>query len=191
MDRRKALKNIGLTTGFVVATPSLLSLLQSCKSDAATWVPEYLTADEGAVVKSLVDIFLPKTDTPSASDVNVPQFIDVYMKDVPSTEEQQEMRGKFDKLIAKLKADYGENLGKVTEENYKAVLDTYLAKGEKTGDDKDIAEIIGNLKWMSINAYRNSELVGETILAYDPVPGAYIGCAPLQELTGGKSWSLS
>lgn len=191
MDRRKALRNIGLTTGFVVATPSLLSLLQSCKSDVATWAPEYLTADEGLVVKSLVDIFLPKTDTPSASEVNVPQFIDVYMKEVPMPEEQQEMRSKFDKLIAKLKADYGENLGKVTEENYKAVLDTYLAKGEKTGDDKDIAEILGNLKWMTINAYRNSEVVGETILAYDPVPGAYIGCAPLQELTGGKSWSLS
>lgn len=191
MDRRKALRNIGLTTGFVVATPSLLSLLQSCKSDVATWVPKYLTADEGLVLKSLVDIFLPKTDTPSASEVNVPQFIDVYMKEVPSAEEQQEMRAKFDKLIAKLKADHGENLGKVTEENYKAVLDTSLAKGERTGDDKDIAEMLGNLKWMTVNAYRNTELVGETILAYDPVPGGYTGCAPLQELTGGKSWSLS
>ena len=42
---------------------------------------------------------------------------------------------------------------------------------------------------MSINAYKISETVGETVLAYEPVPGSYF-CGDLNELTGGRSWSL-
>ena len=35
MDRRKALKNMGLALGYTVATPTLISIVQSCKKDAA------------------------------------------------------------------------------------------------------------------------------------------------------------
>jgi len=42
---------------------------------------------------------------------------------------------------------------------------------------------------MTIKAYKNSEEVGENILAYDPIPTAYY-CGDLQELTDGKSYSL-
>lgn len=190
MDRRKALRNIGLTTGFVVATPSLLSLLQSCQTDVQNWQPEYLTVEEGVVLTGLVDTFLPKTETPSASEVNVPQFIDIILKDVVSVEEQEQKKKSMTALIEKVKADYNADLNKVTEEDYQKLLDSYLSGDEKTGTDKEIADLLNSVKWMTINAYRNSELVGETILAYDPVPGTYIPCGDLQELTGGKSWSL-
>ena len=61
-------------------------------------------------------------------------------------------------------------------------------RGEE-GRDNPISQFLNQIKGQSIWAYRNSELVGETILPYDPIPGqAY--CGDLQELTGGKSWSL-
>ena len=63
MNRRKALKNIGLTTGFVVATPSIISLLQSCKSGPEKWVPSYFNTDEEVFVNNFVDILLPKTES--------------------------------------------------------------------------------------------------------------------------------
>ncbi len=49
MDRRKALKKIGLSFGYVVATPTVISLLQSCKNDTknlTTWVPKFFSNDE-------------------------------------------------------------------------------------------------------------------------------------------------
>ncbi|SFS78202.1 Gluconate 2-dehydrogenase subunit 3 [Zhouia amylolytica] len=190
MDRRKALRNIGLTTGFVVATPSLLSLLQSCQSEVENWQPEFLTVEQGIVLKGLVDTILPKTDLPSASEVNVPQFIDVIFKDVISVKEQEQKQKAMDALIAIIKSKYAQDLNKVKESEYKEILDAYLSKAERTGEEKGIAQLLGNIKWMTINAYRNSELIGETVLAYDPVPGQYLGCENLQDLTGGKSWSL-
>src|SRR5699024_7110857 len=71
MDRRRALRNIGLTTGVVAASPALLSLLQSCTAEKASWIPEFFTPEEGIVLTNIVDIIIPKTDTPSASEVNV------------------------------------------------------------------------------------------------------------------------
>ncbi|UNY99474.1 gluconate 2-dehydrogenase subunit 3 family protein [Zhouia spongiae] len=190
MDRRKALRNIGLTTGFVVATPSLLSLLQSCNTAVENWQPEYLTVDEGVVLIGLVDTILPKTDLPSASEVNVPQFIDVILKDVVSSEEQEQKKNAMKALITEIRADYSEDLNKVKEQDYQKILDKYLSKAEREGEEKEIAQLLGSIKWMTINAYRNSEVIGETVLAYDPVPGQYLGCENLQDLTGGKSWSL-
>ncbi|REE83382.1 gluconate 2-dehydrogenase subunit 3-like protein [Lutibacter oceani] len=192
MKRRDALKKIGLGTGFVVATPSLISLLQSCTSDAATWTPTFFTDEQGIVITALVDIILPKTDTPSASEVNVPQFMDKYADEVLDIEEQNRMKTAFGTLVAHIKTTYNKNLSKVNEDNYKDLLDNQMLFNEPaTPNDQPmtISDLLNSIKWSAINAYKISETVGETVLAYDPVPGAYY-CGDLQELTGGKAYSL-
>ena len=95
MKRREALKNIGLSAGFVIATPTVFSLLQSCKSDVATWTPSFLSEEQGIVLKNLVDVILPKTDIPSANDVNVAEFIDKYFGEVYMENEQNELKNNF------------------------------------------------------------------------------------------------
>ena len=93
MKRRDALKNLGLATGFFVATPTIVSLLQSCTSDIKTWTPEFLSIEQGAVLTKLVDIILPKTDDlPSATELNVPQFIDRYINNVTDYEGQENIK---------------------------------------------------------------------------------------------------
>ena len=194
MKRREALKNIGLGTGFVLATPSLFSLLQSCTSDVATWAPVFFTEEQGVILTSLVDVILPKTDTPSATEVNVPEFIDKYTNEVLEDEDQALVKNAFDKLVTLIKTDYNEDLTKVIEDNYKNLLDTHmkLAKEETVSEDQNkmtVSQLLNAIKGQTIYAYRISETVGETILAYDPIPGASY-CGDLQELTGGKAWSL-
>ena len=100
MKRRDALKNIGLAAGFAAITPSIFSMLQSCTSNTETWVPNYLTSDEKTIVTKLADIMIPKTaTTPSASEVNVPQFIDNYILEVLETKDQEMTRAAFNKII--------------------------------------------------------------------------------------------
>ena len=75
MDRRVALKNMGLALGYTVATPTLISLMQSCRQETTPeWVPAFFSPEEGMVLTALADLMLPKTDTPSASEVGVPRF---------------------------------------------------------------------------------------------------------------------
>ncbi|UOB19177.1 gluconate 2-dehydrogenase subunit 3 family protein [Abyssalbus ytuae] len=190
MNRRNAIKNLGFSLSAVVATPAVLSLLESCKTDVATWTPGFLTVDEGLVVSRIVDIIIPKTDTPSASEVNVPQFIDLWVKEVSSPDEQESIKKSLGLLIEKIKTTYNEDLNKVSDENYTALLNDAFKDEEKNTEDAEITEILGGIRWMTVMAYKNSEQVGENILAYDPIPGQYIPCGNVEELTGGKAWAL-
>ena len=79
MKRRDALKNIGLTAGLIIATPSVISLLNSCNTNPNNWNPTFLNKDQASMLMNLIDVIIPKTDTPSASEVNVVEFLDYYI----------------------------------------------------------------------------------------------------------------
>jgi hypothetical protein len=200
MKRRDALKNLGLAAGFALTAPSILGLLQSCTNTELTWTPIYFTNDEKEVVVNLVDILLPKTeDTPSATEVNVPQFIDKYIAEVLETEDQEFIRNSFTAIIATLKPTTKTNIKDVTTAQYTALLDVHLlVKGDV---DKDRLlnlealqptknEFLNHLKYLTITAYVTAEEIGENVLMYDPIPTAYYS-GDLQEISGGKSSSLS
>ncbi len=192
MNRREAFKKIGFTTGLVVLTPSMMQLFQSCAQPAATWSPVFLSPEQGIILKGLVDVILPKSDTPSASEVKVPEFIDRYYDEVLDREEQERTRTAYGALIVELKSRYLQDIEKLTETNYEDLLDRELVKDRSASlqtEPMSVTDLLHSLKWMTINAYRMSEVVGEQILAYDPVPGTY-HCDDLLKLTGGKAWSL-
>lgn len=199
MKRREALKNIGLATGFFVATPTIVSLLQSCTSDVKTWTPQFLTVDQGVVLTKLNNIILPKTDDlPSATELNAPEFIDKYLNEVLEVDEQEHFNTAFNNIITILKPNEDVSIDKVTEDDYKALLDKYMLLEDEIDEERETnpeslemtkSEFLNNLKWMTINAYLTTEKIGETVLVYDPVPSQFY-CGDLQELTGGKSYSL-
>ena len=215
MERRKALKNMGLAMGFTMATPAVISLLNSCKGEvAASWTPRFLSPEEGKVLTHLVDILLPKTDTPSASEVNVHIFIDRYMDEVMSEQQQEFVRilmGKFTESA--LQASGKELATELTAEDLEPILATALqvpepekakanseamraymearAKGEEAELDAAVANanLAPTLRDFTIMAYKNTEYIGEEVLPYSPVPGENIPCADIDELTGGRVWS--
>lgn len=215
MDRRIALKNMGLALGYTVATPTLLSLMQGCKEvKTIDWTPAFFTREEGNILIKLIDIILPKTDTPSASEVNVHVFIDRFTHEIMEEVEQDITKLTFDKFIAKaLKESGKEKAEDLTEEDLEPVLAQALnvteeedvenielmikntsaaSKGENdaVADELKRYSFAKNLRDMTIWGYKTSEYVGENVLAYLPIPGEYISCGDVSELTGGKDWSL-
>jgi hypothetical protein len=215
MDRRKALKNMGLAMGYTVATPTLISIMQSCKSEAVMeWTPDFFTKDHGTVLTKLVDIILPKTDTPSASEVQVNLFIDRFINEVFDKEQQVFLKMLTNRFMEKALTDSGEEkVTDIREEQLEKTLATVLkitkeeetkneeaveaytaavAEGKEPVLDDAVAShaFASNLRNMTIMGYKTSEYVGEEVLSYLPVPGPYVACGDLEELTGGKAWSL-
>jgi hypothetical protein len=215
MDRRIALKNMGLALGYTIATPTLLSLVQSCNEvKTVDWTPEFFTKDEGNILIKLVDIILPKTDTPSASEVNVHVFIDKFTNEIAEEVMQDLTKLSLNNFIKKALKDSGkEKIEDLTSED----LEPHLAAGLQATEEEEIKNLelmikntsaaskgendavaneeirysfTKNLRDMTIWGYKTSEYVGENVLVYLPVPGEYIGCGDLNELTGGKDWSL-
>ena len=90
MQRRTALKNIGLSFGALTLTPTVASLLQSCQTTEAGWSPTLLSQENADVMAKIIDVMLPTTaNVPGASDLNLIQFIDGYLANVSSPEEQE------------------------------------------------------------------------------------------------------
>lgn len=216
MNRREALKRIGITFGVAVSAPAGLSILQGCsRMDGPDWKPQFLSGDEAHIMTKMIDIILPATESsPGALDVNVPQFIDHYLEKVVPLDERDRIKDFFSITIEKLKADSDkDDVGSISEEDIEPLIASSLSKTpdeeneilekvdnytsasqnaestEQFGDAASYA-LITNLRELAIWSYKNSEQVGENTLAYDPIPGTQQGCVNLQEATGGKAWSL-
>ncbi|MBU2905337.1 gluconate 2-dehydrogenase subunit 3 family protein [Arenibacter algicola] len=187
MDRRKVLIQMGVSLGYVVATPTLISLLQSCKNESdVVWSPEFLNQGQGFLLILLVDAILPKTDTPSASEVNAHIFLDSFAKEVMDKKEQDQFRSTLDQLLADaLKETKKEKSSHLTTEDLAPIMQKALK--QNIGDELAYAKKIRDL---TVYAYKCNEYIGEEVLAYLPVPGEYIPCSDLEKLTGGKAWSL-
>lgn len=206
---------MGLALGYTVATPTLISILQSCKDETVLeWTPDFFTKDEGAALTKLVDIIIPKTDTPSASETQVHLFIDRFADQVMEPQEQDFIKMSIGRFMEKALKDSGkEKVGELTTEELEPVLANALkmtpedqiknfktieqynqavANGNEALLDENISRFAfaNNLRGLTIMGYKASEFVGEEVLVYLPVPGEYIACGDLQELTGGKAWSI-
>lgn len=217
MERRIALKNLGLAFGYTVAAPSLISIIQSCKTkeEAASWVPSFFSPEQGQVLVQLIDIILPKTDTPSASELNVHVFIDEYVDKVMEEDFQGFLKVLIEKFNMKALASASkeavsdltsEDLDKVLAEALgqskeqmeanQAAIGQYMqakAQGEEANLDLDVASatFANSLREFAVFSYKTTEYIGENVLVYQSIPGEYIGCGDLEELTGGKAYSLT
>lgn len=215
MDRRKALKNMGMALGYCVATPTLISIVQSCQEEKVLeWTPDFFSQDQGGALTQLVDIILPKTDTPSASEVQTHLFIDRFANEVMTKEQQDFVKMSMGKFLDKALKDSGKTkvsdlgagdlepvlasslkVNKEDEANNFKLISAYnkaVANGDpaKLDDEVSVFAFANNLRGMTILGYKTSEYIGEQVLAYLPVPGEYVACEDVNELSDGKAWSL-
>ena len=197
MDRRKALQKTALFAGATLAMPSVLSLLQSCKSETRlAWQPLFFMEDEAKTISILVDMILPRTETPGALDVKVDLFIDKVIAKGYDSEGQKSFRTNLEAFNADCKNKYGDVFIHLNEADRVAVLKAAEANSGKLnpgvwGTTIGNQEPIGfyrSLKSMAIWAFVTSEEIGKNVLSYDPVPGQFLPCIPVSDV--GNKWSL-
>jgi hypothetical protein len=214
MNRRKALKNIGMGFGAITATPAVVGLFQSCQTAAPNWTPIHFTQDQFGVVSKLMDIIIPTTTIPGAIELKLPEFLDGYVDAIINTKGQESLILGLNQYIAIALEEKGDDdAGDLTSEELEVELSKYL-RGEEAQQknwsksasaynaavQKDSAasipkealayEFAVQLRTMTITAFKTNEYIGENIMAYVPIPGQQKGCVDLMEATGGKAYSL-
>lgn len=181
MDRRSILKYSAVATAAVVASPLASSLLSGCNVDKmAVGSPEglhFFSKDEFQLLGKLIDVILPKTDSPSATEVGVDFIIDNMVGTVYKTESRVEYRNRFNALQDHLKENPDVNAA-VNLLHSSEDLDIVEAK-------KSFLEI----KQQTIAYYLSTETIGKNFLNYLPVPGEYKSCISLEE-AGNKAWAI-
>ena len=204
MDRRKALKNIGTGIGTFTVSPSIISLFNSCQQDTIQDLVTFSNEQYNFITK-LMDIIIPKTDTPGAIELNLNKFIDLYINEVWPSEIKMIFLSGLDKCLIthsksgiealKLLLDKTFKIDKEISDKYNDLISDYqeqIELGYRASIDQNILEylFLKKLRDVTIMSFKINEYVAKNLLAYSPIPGNYIGCVDLQETTGGKAWSL-
>ncbi len=213
MKRRQVLKNLGLGAGFLVATPTIMSLLQSCTNEPE-FNPIFLSKGEGHALRRVVDLIIPSDESvPGAVDVGVHSFIDAFYGAVLLPKEQALVKVGFKTFADTFRSTFKKELEAGKPEEFDQLLAKYLktskeeqkAYGKKmvpffaafeddptAVPDPDAAMfgLLSNIRGMTMWGWKTSKEIGKNVLWYDPVPGQQKGCIPLSEAGNGNAMAL-
>ncbi len=182
MKRRDIIKYTVYVTGTALSIPLATSILTGCNIDQSlqNYQPRFFNAEQMLELKNLVDLILPKTESPAASEVGVHNTIDA-MTVIYDNEKLTTFKEGFNELILYLNQQ--SNDGQFS----------HLPKGEqlqilKSMENSQVKlkskETFIEIKQQTIAYYLKSEEIALNFLNYDPIPGEYIGCIPLSQVNG-------
>jgi Gluconate 2-dehydrogenase subunit 3 len=195
MNRRDVLKNATLFLGYSVSAMALTETFIACAKEAhLDWKPLFLTNNQANTIAEITETILPKTTTPGAKELGVPQFVDKMLHDLLSKEDQADFLAGLEALDKRSEAENGKSFVDATPAQREALL---LALDKEaapfppslwgiTLKPSGPPAFFRRLKGLTLLGYYTSEKVGKTILAYDPVPGPFIACMPLN---GQNAWN--
>lgn len=195
-----------LMTGVAMSPAILSGILQGCQAAPQDdWIPTFFSPEQGQVIRLVADQILPTTDTPGASDVGVPEFIDLMVNDCMSKKDQDRFMAGLSQFQKDANTALGKPLEQANAEEQLAFLrqvDEQAKAEARATYDKDRLDdpfaatdkedfympFFTDLKSLVIAGYFTSQEVATTQLNYLPIPGEQKGCIPLSEV--GSAWAL-
>ncbi len=194
IDRREALKKTAWLMGAAVSASTVAAFLQSCKSaPELNYKPVFFSEDQAQIISELADTIIPKTDTPGAKEVGVPNFIDMMLKDCYKEEDQKSFLEGLAKFDADAKAAYGDGFASLKAEQklefVKKVNEAGVKEAKENKDPKAPRPFILRAKELTMLGFFTSKPGATEVLQYEAVPGSYKGCIPLSEAGNGKTWA--
>lgn len=189
IDRKEAIKRTGLLLGGVIFAPNILGVLNGCTATPGEWNSEIFTEAQATLISSLSDVILPADDeTPSASEVGVPQFIESMVGEVYTEEQRTEFLEGLDEFAeeyhSQLQSEYIES---AEDQRYEFTYHQNKIALEAEPENDERTPFILTFKELVLLGYFTSEEGATQVLRYEPVPGRYEGCMPVEEV--GRTWA--
>jgi hypothetical protein len=165
-----------------MSSSTLTALLSGCRAEPVTddWSPAVLTSAQLDVLTAVVDQILPATDTPGASDVGVPRFIDLLLDRWSDADERARVLAGLDDLgVDFLAMDADARAATLARLDEEAVL------ARETGGDP--LPYFATLKEWTLAGYYTSEVGATQELKWLPWPGRWDGDIPFEDV--GRTWA--
>ena len=197
MNRRNALRNTGLLLGVTVSSATMSVLFKSCQEQQRLeWKPQFFNSEQASTVSAITEIILPRTDTPGALDLKVDMFVDLMCKKALSQEDQQHILDGYDRFVKTTQDMFEKDFTSLNEKNQAQVVDKVASEtnkfnlsiwGSTIGTQPPI-DFLRRIKQFSLLGYYSSDEIGKNVLNYDPIPGEFNGCIPVDVV--GNAWTL-
>ncbi len=126
---------------------------------------------------------LPRTDTPGATDVGVPAFINALYGEFMTDAERTTLTNGLRAVDAASRAAHGSTFAAVTAAQQDGVL-----RGMAVAEQGMPQGFFRLVRSATILGYFTSEEVGRNVLHYDPIPGRYDACVPISDV-GNRNWT--
>jgi len=200
MNRRELIQRVAMLMGGAISAPAVLGVLNGCspKPSGASWTPQFLSKEEGAVVADVADLILPRTETPGARDAGVPAFIDVILKDAYPAEDQARFVSGLKDFDAEAQRAHGKPFLELPQAQRLAFLqkvhDEAAAAERKLADNEVPASerkrpFVLMMKELTMLGFFVSKPGATQVLQYVAVPGGYQACIPIAQAGNGKQWA--
>ena len=214
MNRRKAIKNLGLSLGTISLTPAVFTLLQSCQNDL-DWNPVFFDSNQIKFISEITNLIIPSSDeVPGSNELNLIRFIDLYISNVRNNDDQIFIKSSLDSFIENYYNKSNKNsLTNYDIEELDEILKYYFKSDvskqelwssdfnkiknsildgsiESSSNDALSFYFLKTIRDLTITAFKGSEYIGKNILVFRPVPGQQKGCVDLLETTNGRAWTI-
>jgi hypothetical protein len=180
IGRREAIRRAALLAG-VVLSPAWLTAVEQARPAAQS--ASYLTPAQSAVASAIVERIIPRTDTPGAADVGVPAFIDLLYGEFMTDAERTLLADGLARVEAAAMSADRASFPTLAAERQDALL-----RGIAGAEEGREQSFFGLIRSATVLGYFTSEQVGRNVLHYDPVPGRYDACVPIDEV-GRRNWT--
>lgn len=191
INRRDALRKTAYIMGGTLMAPTIAGILKGCSPKAdLNWTPAFFTEDQARLITSLTDIILPKTETPAASELGVPGFIEEMVSQVSSPEQQTAFMNSLAAFDQEAKDSLGSAFNELSSEQ-QSEFANQKHEEMKSGDiDRRNPPFMWTMKELTIAGYCLTEVGSNQMLQHVFIPGEYKGCIPVEEAGNGKTWAM-
>lgn len=190
--KRQFLSRLGATIGIVAAanliTTSTMSVALAYQTNdkGSQRVGQVFSKMQMQMLEHICEVVLPKTDTPSAADVDCHGFIDNQLAHCYSVKHQQQCKQIIDRINAKSREHFTIDFVQLTTEQQTTVLTEF----DSQNNNEKQRNQFKFLKHLIVFGFFTSQVGATKALNYQAVPGGYKGSIKVS--TDDKAWgSLS
>ena len=155
----------------------------------------YFTPPQREIIAAMVEVIIPRTDTPGAIDAGVPIFVELMVAHWLNEEETAIFNAGLTDMEVRIPADFGQAFQALAPEQQLEVMEAledeasgspWYDFGNVQRDFVSDAPFICQLKELTVWGFFTSREGGSQVLRYDPMPMYFDGDIPLRQ--DDSSW---
>jgi hypothetical protein len=168
MQRRKIIKYLAFSIGGTITLPAWAN---AWNAESIKLSAKLLTTNQEALLAELTEAIIPKTDSPGAKDLAIPQFIQKIVKDCYDKKAQEIFKAGFGMLDDMTKRKLGNSFTECS-----SVQRTEIVQSLEKEPDSDLKKFYQMIKGLTIWGFTTSEFVMMNHYKYAFIPGKFKPC---------------
>jgi len=179
-----------LAMGAVLSTSTITAVLTRCSSKkkfSLSGPLQFFDEEQFQIISAIVDRIIPKTDTPGAIEVKVPEFIDMMLSECYEKADQEKFSNGLTSIEESAENETGDSITELKMVKLEGFLTEFESQALSEDESSDQFFFMKTLKELSLLGYFTSKEGATEALRYVPVPGKFEPCIKMED---ERSWAL-